>query len=61
MCGIAGWFAFGKSEVPRENLNLMLDSIEHRGPDERGKQQIREMSLGMTRLSINDIEGGSQP
>lgn len=61
MCGIAGWFAFGSSEVPPENLDLMLDSIEHRGPDERGRQQIREMSLGMTRLSINDIDGGSQP
>ena len=61
MCGIAGWLAFGRTEVASDVLDRMLDSIEHRGPDERGKHQSEGLSLGMTRLSINDPEGGSQP
>lgn len=61
MCGIAGWFAFGKSVVSPETLDSMLDCIEHRGPDERGRYQDGPVCLGMTRLSINDIQGGSQP
>jgi asparagine synthase (glutamine-hydrolysing) len=61
MCGIAGWLSFGQTEVGLGILDRMLDSIDHRGPDERGRHQVGGLSLGMTRLSINDIEGGSQP
>jgi asparagine synthase (glutamine-hydrolysing) len=61
MCGIAGWLAYGTTEVASNILDRMLESIHHRGPDERGKHQAEGLSLGMTRLSINDLQGGSQP
>ena len=59
MCGIAGFVGeFKKSE---ENLHLMLSSIEHRGPDDQQTFFDKPFYGGMRRLSINDLEGGSQP
>ena len=59
MCGIAGFVGeFKKSE---ENLHLMLSSIEHRGPDDQRTFFDKPFYGGMRRLSINDLEGGSQP
>lgn len=41
----------------------MCDAIVHRGPDEAGYLQRQEagLALGMRRLSIIDLAGGSQP
>jgi asparagine synthase (glutamine-hydrolysing) len=61
MCGISGWLSL-TSELPRrELLGAMLRAIDHRGPDERGVFHHHQIALGMTRLSINDLEGGRQP
>jgi asparagine synthase (glutamine-hydrolysing) len=57
MCGIVGI-------VGREDEGLidsMCDCIRHRGPDERGTITGQDVSLGMQRLSIIDLQGGSQP
>ncbi|MEM7473999.1 MAG: asparagine synthase (glutamine-hydrolyzing) [Planctomycetota bacterium] len=72
MCGIAGamWFDSSKA-VPEPVLDKMVDSLQHRGPDERGThlEPLRKdagglypgVALGFRRLSIIDLDGGSQP
>jgi asparagine synthase (glutamine-hydrolysing) len=39
----------------------MCDSILHRGPDEQGADISGNVALGMRRLAIIDLAGGSQP
>ena len=58
MCGIVG--LIGKES--RHWINKMNDVQYHRGPDEDGfYSDGADISLAMRRLSIMDIEGGSQP
>jgi asparagine synthase (glutamine-hydrolysing) len=62
MCGIAGIAAFNASATPTGGeLALMCDSILHRGPDEDGMEILDNVALGMRRLSIIDLDGGTQP
>jgi len=42
-------------------LQRMTDAITHRGPDEAGFWENGEISLGMRRLAIVDLETGQQP
>jgi len=46
-----------------ETLQLQLEAIRHRGPDAQTKllEQKSGLAFGHTRLSINDLEGGTQP
>ena len=59
MCGIFGFSGF----VEEGLLSRMGDSLAHRGPDGRGSYQdeAHRFYMGMRRLSIIDLEGGSQP
>ena len=57
MCGIAGWF--GKQDTI--TINKMLDSLPHRGPDDRGIHNTKTGTFGHTRLSIVDVAGGHEP
>ena len=57
MCGIAG--CFGQTDVG--TVNLMLDTLSHRGPDDRGIHIAGNAVLGHTRLSIIDVLKGHQP
>jgi asparagine synthase (glutamine-hydrolysing) len=57
MCGIVG-IAGRKDEGL---INSMCGCIRHRGPDEEGTVIEQDVSLGIQRLSIIDLEGGSQP
>jgi len=62
MCGIAG-FA-GLPLDPGEAaplLTRMCAAIRHRGPDGEGRLLDPPVALGMRRLSIIDVSGGSQP
>lgn len=59
MCGIAGYI--GPSESAHSVLPPSLDLIAHRGPDAKGAERHRDVTLGMTRLSIIDLAGGAQP
>ncbi|MGN0983553.1 MAG: asparagine synthase (glutamine-hydrolyzing), partial [Gemmiger sp.] len=59
MCGIAGFV--GAREDAREVLERMMERIAHRGPDGRGQFLEGAAALGQVRLSIIDLEGGSQP
>ena len=59
MCGISGYW--GSDRRIAAQLAASLDTIGHRGPDDRGTHVANDVSMGMTRLSIIDLEGGSQP
>ncbi len=64
MCGIAGIFAFHSSsstENISQQVDTMLSLLVHRGPDEGGSVTDHQFAMGMTRLSIVDLEGGTQP
>lgn len=56
MCGIAG--IFGESE---EDLDPLLASMRHRGPDGQATVQFDTGTFGHVRLAIVDVEGGEQP
>ena len=62
MCGIAG--IVDRSEPdPAGALSRMLARIVHRGPDGEGTHVSKPdgLAFGMRRLSIIDLEGGTQP
>ncbi|MDR3406413.1 MAG: asparagine synthase (glutamine-hydrolyzing) [Chthoniobacter sp.] len=62
MCGIAGFIDPSLSaEEGAAHLQRMLDLLAHRGPDGAGTYVAPGLGLGMRRLSIIDLEGGSQP
>jgi asparagine synthase (glutamine-hydrolysing) len=57
MCGICG-FNWNDEKI----LKNMLDSTNHRGPDDRGTYLTENISLGHNRLSIIDLsEKGKNP
>ena len=64
MCGINGIISFKKISLSKE-INLMNNLITHRGPDDQGsfteENENYSIALGMRRLSIIDLESGSQP
>jgi len=62
MCGITGVAAFPGAPLPtREQLQRMCATLIHRGPDAEGLDIRQGVALGMRRLSIIDLAGGSQP
>ncbi len=61
MCGFAGFFANGFGGDRLAVIKAMADRIVHRGPDQADYYVDSEMALGFRRLSIIDLEGGSQP
>ena len=62
MCGFVG-FAAAKLEQAeaRATIKAMGDLIAHRGPDGEGFYVDERVALGHRRLSIIDLEGGTQP
>ena len=62
MCGICGQFNFGhQTPVRRDDLQVMTNSIAHRGPDDEGYFIDGPLGFGFRRLSIIDLSGGHQP
>jgi asparagine synthase (glutamine-hydrolyzing) len=62
MCGITGYAGWSRSAHTSEaELSAMCGAIHHRGPDEEGHHVGPGVALGMRRLSIIDVAGGSQP
>ncbi len=61
MCGIAGFFTTGPSELPDTVITRMTDVIQHRGPDDCGYYRDAFVALGHRRLSIVDLSAGRQP
>jgi asparagine synthase (glutamine-hydrolysing) len=60
VCGIAGFTHFGR-RAPSGVLQRSIESLHHRGPDQHGKFESHDVSLGAVRLKIIDLEGGDQP
>lgn len=60
MCGISG-FTGNVSGKKEEMLLKMMDKIAHRGPDQAGTFIDEDAALGFRRLSIIDLDHGSQP
>ena len=54
MWGIAGFSGIDD----RLLLEAMTDALIHRGPDDEGFYSDEQVSLGMRRLSIIDVQGG---
>jgi asparagine synthase (glutamine-hydrolysing) len=61
MCGICGVIGIEHGIAAGEALRRMLASLWHRGPDDEGRLEQPHAHLGMRRLSIIDLAGGSQP
>ena len=62
MCGICGKLVFDKqAAVAPSLLSSMLQTIQHRGPDDEGKYFAPQVGVGHRRLSIIDLSLGHQP
>jgi asparagine synthase (glutamine-hydrolysing) len=61
MCGIVGFFSFEGMPPHRNRWPELINLLAHRGPDEGGYWADGPFFLGHRRLSILDIESGSQP
>ena len=62
MCGIAGVaFHDTSRQADIELLQRMCAALVHRGPDSSGGLMEPGIGMAMRRLSVIDVEGGSQP
>ncbi len=62
MCGITGFLHFDKlRSADPAKLKKMTDLLVHRGPDGEGFHVNDNLALGHRRLSILDLNSGSQP
>ena len=61
MCGIAGVYNFDSKEIDKSALVRMSGAIKHRGPDGEGFYINLNFGMAHRRLSIIDLEKGSQP
>ncbi len=62
MCGLTGIYEYERTtEVPKELVHRMNETIVHRGPDDEGILVGPGIGLGFRRLSIIDVAGGHQP
>ncbi len=59
MCGICGFT--GQIEQRENTIQKMTEVITHRGPDSDGFYLDDNIAMGFRRLSIIDLEDGSQP
>ena len=62
MCGIVAIIERDPTRpVSAEDVDRMVRTLAHRGPDEEGTVALDGVGLGMRRLSIVDLAGGQQP
>jgi asparagine synthase (glutamine-hydrolysing) len=62
MCGICGMIDLTRSgRADPALVRRMADVIRHRGPDGDGFYDAADISFGMRRLSIIDVDGSQQP
>jgi asparagine synthase (glutamine-hydrolysing) len=61
MCGICGVIGPGLEDRAEGIVRRMMGAIVRRGPDEEGFLCAPPVAVGMRRLSIIDLQGGSQP
>ncbi|MGX6961632.1 asparagine synthase (glutamine-hydrolyzing) [Vagococcus xieshaowenii] len=61
MCGIVGFISQQATYDQQAVLTEMKNKIIHRGPNSEGEYIDEQAALGFRRLSIIDLEGGTQP
>ncbi len=62
MCGIVGIVGRdAQRPVPVAEVERMVRTLNHRGPDEEGSVVLPGVGLAMRRLAIVDLAGGQQP
>ncbi|MDD4957518.1 MAG: asparagine synthase (glutamine-hydrolyzing) [Candidatus Omnitrophica bacterium] len=64
MCGICGIYNYASdARASQAGIRSMMDSIAHRGPDGEGLYMDKSGAVGFghRRLSIIDVESGTQP
>ncbi|MGE0461091.1 MAG: asparagine synthase (glutamine-hydrolyzing) [Vicinamibacterales bacterium] len=62
MCGIVGFVESDLTRpVPEAELQRMVRTLVHRGPDDEGHVTLPGVGLAMRRLAIVDLAGGQQP
>lgn len=61
MCGICGAIGIEPKDASEAAVRRMMAAMIHRGPDEDGILVSPPVTVGMRRLSIVDLPGGSQP
>jgi asparagine synthase (glutamine-hydrolysing) len=61
MCGICGFVGNKTGFLNKKNLDIMLEEINHRGPDEKGIYFKNGAAFGSQRLAILDLLKGVQP
>lgn len=61
MCGFVGFVDNRKKKEKEIIIKKMADMIKHRGPDSDGYYSDDNIALGFRRLSIIDLDGGTQP
>ena len=59
MCGFVGYV--NKQKDKKDTIKEMADLIAHRGPDSEGYYTDDTIAMGFRRLSIIDLNNGSQP
>jgi asparagine synthase (glutamine-hydrolysing) len=64
MCGICGTVSrsgFADPEAARAQVEAMLQSLSHRGPDDVSQVATETAVLGVTRLAIRGLQDANQP
>jgi len=61
ICGIVSHAEFPDPEAVRRQVDAMLHSLSHRGPDAVGMVATSSAVLGATRLAIRGLQDGRQP
>ncbi|HTZ98873.1 MAG TPA: asparagine synthetase B, partial [Candidatus Aquilonibacter sp.] len=61
MCGICGVIGIESRDAGEALTRRMMAAMIHRGPDEDGILVAPPIAVGMRRLSIIDLPGGTQP
>ncbi len=62
MCGVSGFYEKNRqSGRKKETLDILTNTLNHRGPDDSVCYIDRCVGLGMKRLSIMDLSPGLYP
>ena len=61
MCAITGIVKYEPAAPVEKIIRNMTDAVTHRGPDDSGFFVDDNVAFGHRRLSVIDIDGGSQP
>ena len=59
MCGIFGCLSVTKKQIDIDTVKKAVESLGHRGPDDKGIAQLENVIIGHIRLSISDLKSNA--